>query len=299
MSNYPADVINEALMAAGSDFVIGDPTEGTQAAQVTLRKYGQCLRQLLRSVHWDFARQMSPMVLLADATGQTADVGTAVPSPWRFEYAYPISCMKARFVPAIGVNPNSVPAGNIALPDTPQTTVISPAYYGVAGRLMPTPFLISMDTNYPIDTSSNWMESQGVSPQGRVVVLSNTEQAQLVFTAFSPYPTMWDAQFRAAMVAYLAAEIAMPLARDKRFGLQIREQNIVIARQRVMDARVTNGNEGSFPQTTDHTPDFLSIRNAGAGWSAGGPGSDGPWGAGGIGWGGAGYLSYGFDNSVF
>lgn len=289
--NYVANVMNQALDAAAVDLMVGDPEEGTRQAQVALRAYPQCLRQLLRAVHWDFARQVGALTILADATGQTVGAGTQVIAPWIYEYSYPVNCMKARFLPANWLNPNGPPAGNIALPTTPQTTVSQPPN-GPGMRLVPAPFLISMDTNYPIDANSNWMETQGTSPTARVVILTNVQQAQLVFTAFMPYPSMWDAQFRAAFVSYLASEIALPLTKDKKFGLQMRNENIKIAKEKIQEARVTNGNEGSYPQTTDHTPDFLRIRNRGAGWSAGGPG--GAWGQGGVG-----VFGYGFDSCMF
>lgn len=300
MSNYPADLANEALDAAGVDFTIGEPQEGTKPAQVVLRHYGQCLRQLLRAVHWDFCRQLAPLTMLADATGNTVGVGTVVIPPWTYEYAYPINCMKARFLPQNYLNPNSAPAGNITLPTTPPTTVADSALYGMGMRLVPSPFLVSMDTNYIINLASNWLDTQGTSPTGRVVILSNVNVAQLVYTAFMPYPSVWDAQFRAAFVAYLASMVALPLAKDKAFGVKMREAQMAIARDKVMAARVTNGNESAFPTTTDHLPDWMRLRNMGGGaWSGGIAPSCSPWGLGGYGWDGCGFMGYGFDTSVF
>lgn len=302
--NLPADVANEALDAAGVDFTLGEITEGTKPAQVVLRHYQQCLRQLQRAVHWDFCRKQAPIVMLADATGQTAGVGTVVPAPWVYEYSYPIDCMKARFLPANYLNPNAVPPGNITTPVTvPQTSVATQAPYGFGMRLIPAPFLIGLDTNYPVDPASNWMEVQGESPGGRVVILSNINQAQLVYTGFMPFPSVWDSQFRGAMVAFLAARIAMPLAKDKNFGLKMRDQQFSIAKDAVRAARITNGNEGSAPQSTSHPADWTIARmssgvgggSLGQGWG----GAFGCWGAGGLGWNGFGYLGYGADQSVF
>jgi hypothetical protein len=87
----PASIANQALDAIGrgGDIVIGDLTEGTREAKVILRAYSQCLRQLLRSANWDFARKQAPLVLLADQTGQTPNVGTIVSATnWLYEYAY-------------------------------------------------------------------------------------------------------------------------------------------------------------------------------------------------------------------
>lgn len=299
MSNEVAAVVNEALDAAAVKFSIGDIQEGTDAANAALRHYGQCLRQLLRAVHWDFARKQQDMLLLADATGQTTGAGTIVPKPWVYEYAYPPDCMKARFLPRNYFNATAAPAGNTALPDVPLTSAsITPMGCGM--RLVPAPFLIMLDTNYAVPPDSNWMETQGASPGGRVVILTNVKQAQLVYTGFMPYPSVWDGQFRAAMVGFLASKLAMPLSANVEIGMKMRDLNIKIAADKVMAARVTNGNESSFPQTIDHLPDWMSIRAAGNGYG-GNPwsGSWGPWGAGGYGFDGCGFMGYGFDNSVF
>lgn len=207
--------------------------------------------------------------------------------------------MKARFLPRNYLNPGA-PPGNISIPNTPLTTggAGSPPY-GYGMRLIPGRFLISMDTNYAIDPNTDWMETQGVSPTGRVVILTNVKSAQLVYTAFMPYPSMWDSQFRAAFVAYLAAEIAMGISDDKKFGLEMRDRNFKIASEKVQQARVTNGNEAGFPQTIDHMPDWMNNRWRGGGGNFGGMGGGGPWGEGGCGWDGTGFNSYGFDTSVF
>lgn len=301
MSYNPAVIANEALQAAGSDFIIGDLQEGTDIARMVLLKYGQCRNQLLRSVHWDFARQMSPLEILADATGQTAGVSTIVQPPWIYAYSYPINCMKARFLPANMQNPQGAPSGNIALPNVPLTSVSQPPY-GYGMRLIPARFLISLATDYPVDLRTNWEEMHGASPAGRIVILTNVKQAQLVFTAAMPYPQMWDSQFRAAFVAYLASEIALGVNKDKLVGAKLRAENIAIARQKVDAARVTNGNESGFPQTTDHVPDWMRARQAGA-WGWGGAGAwnagMGPWGLNGCGFNGVGCIGYGWDTSVF
>lgn len=303
MSNYPADIANEALDAAGVDFTIGDMQDGTKPAQVVLRHYPQCLRQLLRSAHWDMARKQAPLLMLADATGQTDGVGTVVPAPWVYEYALPVDCMKGRFVPANYLNPNAVPPGNITTPVTvPQTSVATQAPYGFGMRLVPSPFLIMLDTNYPVDPDSNWLEVQGESPGGRVVVLSNINQAQMVYTAFMPYPSVWDSQFRGALVAFLASRIAMPLAKDKAFGMKMRDQLFGLARDAVRQARITNGNESSWPQTVDRVADFTQARWTGPGGSWGNSPFNagwGVWGMGGFGFNGIGFMGYGWDAAVF
>ncbi|HEV2674158.1 MAG TPA: hypothetical protein VGV37_06410 [Aliidongia sp.] len=287
-----ADVANQALDAAGVAFTIADLEEGTHQAQVTLRAYGQCLRQLFRSAHWSFARKEAPMLLLADATGQTPDFPTKVIFPWSYSYALPTDCMKARFVP---MNRNGQgagnPSGNFQIPNTPLTTGggLNPH---VGRQLIPSRFLVATDfNNLPPGGAQNY-DTPGVSPTSRTVILSNVRNAELVYTAFLPYPTVWDPEFRAAFVAYLASEIALPLAADKKFGMAMRDSQIRIAREKIIQARITDGNEG-FASTTDHTPDWMSVRSTGGGWNSNGAG----WGGGSFG--DIGVLGLGWDSCGF
>jgi hypothetical protein len=263
MSNLPADVINQALDAIGSDIIIGEPEEGTREAQVCLRAYGQCVRQLLRTAHWDFARKQAPLTMLADATGATANVGTAVPWPWTYEYAYPADCMKMRFIPFSYGGPNSgSPNGNITTtnPTTPIFSTGAPITN--RAKLIPARFLISTDFNYIGNTSvGDWWNQSGTSPAGTTVVLTNVYNAWGIYTALMMYPNMWDALFRDAMVAYLASTIALAISKDKKLGKALRDDQIMIAKAKITQARITDGNEGWF--STDHVPDFIRTRDCG------------------------------------
>lgn len=272
MSQLPADIGNLALDAAGVDFTIGDLEEGTKPAQVLLRAYGNCLRQLLRAAHWQFARVQLPLTLLADSTGQTANVGTMVPTPWTYSYLYPSDCMLLRFIPWNYANNVAVPAVNIQIPTTPLTTAVGPPY-GANQRLRPSRFLVGIDPNYPSQPGQAFWETQGQSPAGSTVIMSNVQNAMGVYTRFMPYPNTWDVLFRAAMVSYLASEIVMPLQKDKKLAMTLRKDNIEIAKAKIKEARVMDGNETW--SSSDLRVDWIDTRR-GRGW--GGPG----WG----GWGG-------------
>jgi len=276
MSNTPTDIANQALDAIGYPNAIGDLEEGTRPAQVLLRAYGQCLRQLLRCAHWDFARKTAPLTLLADATGNTEAVGTLVPVPWIYEYAYPTDCAKARFIPWNRQGSPAAPSGNIvpANPSSPLVTGLGlPTLTGQ--RIVPARFTIASDVNYPPQQGQIYWQVQGVSPQGRTVVLTNVQNAEMVYTAILLYPSVWDALFRAAMVAYLASEVALPLwaDKDKKFGLQIQTQQVGLTKQKIKQARITDGNEGFY--SSDIPVDWMQTRRVGfgvTGWS----GVDGP-----------------------
>lgn len=285
----PADVANEALDAIGAGLALGDLEEGTEPAQIILRKYGECLRQLLRAAHWDFARKQAPLNCLADITGNTPNVSTFVQQPWTYAYEYPTDCLKARFIPYNYSNPAAViPSGNIQIPTTP---LIGGEGQQPASqlRLQPTRFLVGFDNSYPPATPPGY-ETPGVSPQGRQVIYSNVRLAILIYTVLTTYPSMWDALFRAAFTAYLGAEIAIPIwtkKGDPKFGMQMRDDQAANVRDKVTQARIISGNEGFT--SSDIRVDWMDGRRVGGTWG-GGWNSYGAWQGG-----GPGVLGYGWD----
>jgi hypothetical protein len=256
----PTDICNLALDSIGVDVVLGDIEDGTKEAAVCLRSYRECLLQLLRGAHWQFARKQAPLLLLGDATGQTANVGTSVIAPWMYEYAYPTDCAALRFV-------TSQPApvtiqGNISLPSTPLMSGLAspPGRFSV---LRPARFLVARDSNYPPQQGQEieW-QVQGVSPQGRTVICTNVPNAVAVYTSVVMYPSEWDALFRAAFVAYLASAIALPLTKDRKEGIALRRDQIAIAKSKIEQARVSDGNETW--SSSDIQVDWLNFRNGGS-----------------------------------
>lgn len=269
----PTDVVQQALDAAAVDYLLGDIEDGGRPAQVSLRAYQQCLMQLLRAVHWDFARRESPLTLLADSSGNTPNVGTIVPmSEFQYEYEYPIDCMKIRFIPWKRFNNAGVPSNNIVPPNNNAPLMTGIGAQPNRHRERPARFVITNDTNYPPAPGQTTWEVQGVSPQGRVVILTNVQNAKAVYTYLALYPSVWDALFRAALVAYIASEIALPLATDKKLGLEIRNQQIAIAKEKILQARIANGNEAWA--NADIPVDWIQTR-----YGNGGPGR---WGFGGF-----------------
>lgn len=264
--NLVADLMNQALDALGSEVVIGDPEEGSREAQVLLRAYEQCLRQLLRAAHWAFARRQAPLALLADATGATADVGTQVVDPeFLYEYEYPTDCLKLRFIPWNSNTPSTpVPAGNIQPQNAGQPITSAPIGIPSAGRrLHPARWLETVDPNYPAQPGTNWYETQGVSPQGRVVICTNVKNACAVYTGLILYPSIWDALFREALVCYLASQCALAILKDKKFALTIRAQLILAVKEKLVQARLTDGNEGTY--SSDIKVDWIETRRTAAG----------------------------------
>jgi len=292
MAYEPTDVANQALDSAGVDYTLGNIEDGSRPAQVTLRAYRTCLRQLLRAAHWNFARKTVQLTLLADATTNTPNVGTLVPTPWIYEYALPIDCVKARYIPANQYPQNpGVPTGNITPsdPTAPLMTGLGVAPL-VGQRIIPARFLVTTDSNN-LPPNPGY-ETPGLSPVTQTVILTNVQYAQMVYTCEQVYPSIWDDLFRGAFVAYVASEIALPLAKDKKMGMSLRNEQIKIAKAKIMQARISDGDEGWF--SSDIKVDWMQARNTGGGnyWNNGG--GNGP----GMFWGG--YDSCGFaDGSAY
>lgn len=284
--NSPTAICNEALDAAGLKLELGDIQEGTEAARVCLRSYPNALRQMMRGANWDFCRREAPLVLLADATLATPNVGTVVPSGFAYEYAYPTDCAKLRYIPW---NQNqTIPSPNTT-PSNPAVPLLTNMGGNFVGRRQrPSPFLITNDTNYPPSSGQMTWDVQGVSPQGRVVILSNVQNAKAVYTYYALYPSLWDQKFRSALVAYIAHEIAFRLHDDPKLGMTVRTAQMGVAQQRLQEARVTDGNEGW--SSADLSVDWMRTRNIGAGW-----GENGGGGGGGAGW-NCGWDSVSFAN---
>jgi hypothetical protein len=274
----PTDIAQQAIDASGTDYLLGDLEDGSGPAQVILRAYQNCLMQLLRGANWNFSRKTAPLELLADATGNTPLVGTIVPVPWTYEYAWPTDCVKFRFIPWNQATQNpGIPPGNITPPDpgSPIVTGLGNPQIG-AGRIRPARFVIATDNNYPPPGGSTTWESIGVAPGTRTVILTNVKFAYGVYTSLILYPSLWDPLFRAALVAYLASEIALPLATDKKLGLAMRQQNIAIAKAKIEQARIRDGDEGFY--SSDLRVDWMDARRTGGyggwgnyNWDGGGP----------------------------
>jgi hypothetical protein len=164
-----------------------------------------------------------------------------------------------------------VPAGNIQIPQTQLVDGLGDQRL-VGARLRPARFLVATDFNYPPQTGQMTWDVQGVSPQGRTVVLTNVKNATGVYTALMLYPSVWDSLFRAAFVAYLASEIALPIwaATDRKFGLEMRTAQIELVKAKVQEARMVDGNEGWY--SSDIPVDWMQARRVGGGvgWYGGG-----------------------------
>lgn len=297
----PTAICNRALDLAGLKFTLGDVQEGTEPARICLRVYSESLNQLLRAAPWDFARKSAPLFLLADASGQTANVGSHISTPgWAYAYAYPQDMAKLRYIPWSPFFSPGTPPGNLTPPNSslPLTTASSQTSY-VGQRVVPSRFLVTNENNYlPSDIGQSPNAYTGVSPVGRTVILSNVPSATCVYTFAATYPNLFDYQFRGALEALVAAEVALALYDDKKMGMAIQDRLYNALKTKVLAARVGSANEAW--SSSDLGVDWISGRvtggsGGGYGWGAFN-GSSGEYGCWGAGW--AGTLSLG-NGSAF
>lgn len=243
MPTQPDDIVNEALDEIGIE-EIGDLFEGSRPAIVARRNYDVTLRAMHAAAPWNFARRQEQVTLLGDVSGQW-HANRDVPLPWAYMYEWPDQCVHARYV--MGVDA-------YALNATGQPLFAPPAWN------RPSPFLV---TNEPIpNPGTSWDRLEGHDPDSTKVIATNQLGAILIYTGLIQYPDAWDALFRRAFTAALAARLCLPLIADKRSAIAIRNDQLRVAKEALIEARVRDGNEG-WTQI-DHTPDWIRARTSSA-----------------------------------
>lgn len=293
----PADLVNQAVDLLGvPGKIIGDITDGTVVAETARRNYGQLLRQLLRTAHWDFARKQAVLTLLGDATGQSvAPVSAYVESPWTFAYSWPIDAVQGRWLPW---SPTSIqPTTQSGLPLTTGSSA------GVNCPLIPGRFLVGSSDQYPVevgvqpwDQQPGLQRTEGVGPTSRKIILTDCASANFVYTRLSVVIEEWDSLFRQALVTMLAYTIAPVAIEDRKSMLAERDRLVATVKMAVADARVANGNESGMPQSVDFEASFIRARSA---WGWGNDFGNGLGFGGGGGYFGCGYDQMSFGGSVF
>lgn len=239
----PDDIVNEALDEIGIA-EIGDLYEGSRPAIVARRNYDVTLRAMHAAAPWNFARKQNQLNMIGDVSGQW-DTNTNVPVPWSYMYEWPSDCVHARHIIAIDAYALNASGAPMAAP---------PAWN------RPAPFLV---TDMPIpNTGDSWSLVEGHNPDSTKVIVTNQLGAILVWTGLIQYPDAWDVLFRRAFTAALAARLALPLIEDKKVAIAIRNDQLRIAKDALVEARVRDGNEG-WTQI-DHTPDWIRARTSSA-----------------------------------
>lgn len=251
-------VSNQALGLAGARASIANFNEGNPESNACALWFEPTFTMLARTAYWGCLRAQATLSLLAAATGTPENPdGTTLPlppTPWLYQYAYPLSCLAVRFI---------VPSNPATTGGTPPTggSIASPYYIPNGGKI---PFAIasSLDNfNNPINT-----------------ILTNQSMAQVVYTINQQEPSLWDSQFQMGFVASFAAFLVPVI----NMNLQLMQISIKTAESIIMQARAADGNEGVT--VMDHVPDYIRARAGATGYGCYGPG---------YGWNGACYGDYG------
>jgi hypothetical protein len=312
MIQSPTDLANRSIDALGlPERIIGDINDGEPASELARRHYGPLLRQLLRTAHWSFARFSNSLQILADATGATltpqgTPISNQVEAPWLYCYAWPIDCVQPIWLPWNGLTSSTPsPPGNLTQGFTPTQPGVPlmpglnnlPTFFS---RLAPARFLSSTSAAFPtLVGQASWqavadaMQGEGVGIRRRRVILTNVPPTldmnqnpvgpPLVYTGLAVEPSLWDSLFEMAFVAVLAERFAPTLMVDPEASaddmtkqraamLQVRAQQIAIAKDAIREARVASANEAGFPQNAVHQADWIRAHRiygpGGAGWGS-------------------------------
>lgn len=175
--NTALELIKSQDLLTGGNFptFIGSPAIAT-AANVL---YGPVRDLLLREINPEFSR-----ITIA---GTTVPLGAAsVIAPWAYEYFYPADGLRIR-----QVRPPMSGAG--ALPDPNDPIPIRAA--------------VAYDPNAQIFSSAGNVVSTGAK-----VVLTNQQNALIVYSSNVPPESTWDPDFAEAMARRLANPFAMAIA---------------------------------------------------------------------------------------
>ena len=174
----PSGMINLSLARIGKKQFIGSLYEGSEAAQVALRIYGETRDEMLRAYDWGFAERNTNLTLLKQAPiggyfpPNVWNPATNPPPPWAFEYGYPVDCLKVR-----SVKPVPMFVQNF----DPQPNV----------------FAVENDSNYT---------------PAQKVILCNVPSAMLVYTGQITDPSTWEADFIDGLAGKLGLRLAPALA---------------------------------------------------------------------------------------
>lgn len=221
------DIQNSALAEAGTRTTLTTVGQVGPAGTVCALFYNRLRQMLLRTAHWGFARR----TLAGVAIGSAFNTPPNSIQPWNFEYAYPADCLKVRYVFPPPVPP---PAATVA-----PVVGVAVAPWPYCGPSRKHRFLVSTDV------------SSGIPVK---VLLSNVQNANIVYTADVTDPDQWDSLFQEAMVMGLANKIVIPLSGN----VKLKDSYAKLAMEAILQARVADGNE-AIP-TTDHVPDFIKVR---------------------------------------
>ncbi len=231
------DICNRALSVIGTRSTIASIDEATPEAQACLIHFEASCRAMLRLAPWSFARYQVNGAVIAAATGTPENPNGNPPFPidqtWSYEYAWPNDCLKLRQV----LPPFNPPA-------------IGPI------NLWPCLVMSPSDTSCDRARLYNYQITLDRDSQGNQIkaILTNVENAVIVYTALVDNPNLWDDEFSEAFVFMLASHLVGALIGDKQMDKALYQKASMMA----IAARAVDANEQ--PLSPNHTPDWIKVR---------------------------------------
>jgi hypothetical protein len=186
-------VCNQAISAIGITRFIQNMNEGSIEAETCLLFWDSSVDQVLSDFDWNFARRYDPLAL----SKKTVPI-------WRYCYAYPASCIKARAIIPTCSNPDLYP-------------------------LMYKKFL--QEHRVPFDISEN-------EAGGGLVVCTNIDTPILAYTARVKM-ALWSGEFITAFKFYMSSLLAAPLSASPEYAPMVGDEY----KNALLDAGAKNLNE--------------------------------------------------------
>ncbi len=212
-------LFNMALAHIGDTYMIADAeTENSKQARVCRMFYDMARQSVLSDMDWSFARKVKSLSILEGETDPKYD----------FVYRLPVDCLKPRRM----LQPD-IPTGQIYSGDY--------AYTRLAEESLP--------------EELRAVYEPGVDSKGEVrTILTNLEQAQLVYTADYDNINLNTTVFNEALAIRLAMSLAMPIAASPSLS-----QSLGQAYQMTLQAAASQDMNGrQEPQYP--TPDTITSR---------------------------------------
>ena len=243
------DIWNRACSSIGTRSTIANENENSNEAAQCRLLYDTTLDGMLRAAHWNFARATDYLSLLKAAPGTPENPGGGTPywdpttmpaPPWLYSYAYPSDCLMLRYV-----SPQIYTGQTSGIP-----IFSAPSYVPIPQvNTQPQKFQVATDYDKTKQPITN--------------ILTNQQQAIGIYTRRITSPDLWDNHFQEAMTAALAGRLVIPLSGDK----AMYKQQLAYARDAVLQARVTDGNEGLTRE--NWIPDWIAVRGYAGDWGGG------------------------------
>lgn len=255
------DIANRALSLVGTRSQIAALTENSPEAQAANLWIDSLRREIMRMAPWNCAKNVNALALVCAAPGTPENPTTGTiqwqkgqpQPPWAYEYLYPADCLRP-----LWIVPQFTTGFASGVPITTAVTGGAPAFWNGP----PVRFSVGIDQINPgtglVDTSPNGQDAR--------IILTNQEDAILVYLKNVTNPDVMDDNFQQAWAEGLAARMIFQLTGDKTLAnIRIEEAN-----RYIQLARAVDGNEGLT--INDITPDWIRVRGIDGpfdfGWSS-------------------------------